>query len=182
MQEAPRLLLWRLSRARLARRCGLRPLLGDRASGNLLLAGPRARCVTAAAVLLPRRPGLHRRAVVHARLQVGGGELLLAGTHLDLEPGARLDSVQRVRRVLHGAPLVLGADVNDVPGSAAWSALSAGLLDVGERLGPTFPAAGPARRIDGLFVDPALEVLDAAVVPTGLVSDHLALRADLRWR
>ncbi len=182
VQEAPRLLLWRLSRLRLAHRAGLRPLTRARAGGNLLLAWPRPRLRSAGADLLPRRPGLHRRAVVHAEVEVDGRLLVLAGTHLDVEPAARLDSAARVRALLPRGPLVLGADVNDVPGSPAWQVLSAGLVDARAGLGPTFPAARPDRCLDALIVDPALEVVDAAVGATGRVSDHLPVRADLRWR
>lgn len=180
VQEAPRLAGWRTSRWRLARRAGLRPLTRARACGNLLLAGPAVTPLSASVVALPHRPGLHRRAAVLARVRVHGRELLLAGAHLDLDPAARLDSAQRVRAALGDGPVVLGADVNDVPGSAPWEALLAGLVDPGGA--PTFPSRGPSRRIDALLVHPALEVVDAAVVPTGPVSDHLALVADLRWR
>ena len=180
VQEAPRLLLWRLSRTRLARRARLRPLTRDRACGNLLLGGARVRRRAAGSVLLPRRPGLHRRGLAWARVEVEGRELVLAGTHLDLEPRARLDSARRVRATAPPGPLVLGADVNDEPGSPTWDALAEGLLDPGES--PTFPAWAPARRLDALLVHPALEVVSYGLVPTGLVSDHLAVRADLRWR
>ena len=180
VQEAPRLLLWQLSRGRLARRAGLRPLTRDRACGNLLLAGRRVRTLGAGVVRLPRRPGLHRRAAAWARVEVAGRPLVLAGTHLDLDAQARLDSARRVRAGLPDGALVLGADVNDDPGTAAWVALAEGLADAGS--GPTFPAAAPVRRLDALLVDPALAVDQHEVVPTRLVSDHLALRADLRWR
>lgn len=181
LQEAPRLVLWRLSRLRLAGRSGLRLLTHRKACGNALLAGPSVRLLTADVLRLPRRPGLHRRAAVHARVLVDGRPLLLAGTHLDLDPAARLDSARRIRQGLPDDPLVLGADVNDEPGSAPWAALAAGLTPVGGD-SPTFPARSPRRRIDALLVDPALELVGGQVVQTGPVSDHLALLADLRWR
>ena len=180
VQEAPRLLLWRLSRARLARRAGLRVLGPGRACGNLLLAGPRVRTVAAGVVRLPHHPGLHRRAAAWAQVEVGGRPLVLAATHLDLDAAARLDSVRRIRAALPSGPLVLGADVNDDPGTPAWEALAQGLADRGRA--PTFPAAAPRRRLDVLLVDPALEVVAHEVEATGATSDHLAVRADLRWR
>ena len=180
VQEAPRLLLWRLSRRRLAGRAGLRLLSGQQACGNALLATGSVRCVENGLVRLPRRPGLHRRAAVWARVLVDDRPLVLAGTHLDLEPAARLDSARRVRAGLPGGPLVVGADVNDEPGSPAWSVLADGLAAVGG--GPTFPARAPRRRIDALLVDPALELTSYEVVQTGAVSDHLAVCADVRWR
>ena len=177
LQEAPRLAGWRTSRALLARRTGLRLVTRDRAAGNLLLVAPHVGVRTAAAVLLPRRPHLHRRAVATAQVVVSGRELLLAGTHLDLDPAARLDSARRVRAALAGPdPVVLGADVNDTPGGPAWAALAAGLHD-GDPGGPPFPARRPTRRIDGLFT--ALPPRRAEVVPTGAASDHLALLAEL---
>ncbi len=180
VQEAPRLLGWRVSRELLARRAGLRPLTRARACGNLLLAGPDVGLVSSGTVRLPHRPGLHRRAAAYAVVLLDGRELVLAGTHLDLEPAARLDSARRVRTALPTGPLVLGADVNDEPGSTAWAALADGLIEVGG--GATFPARQPRRRLDALLVDPALEVVTGDVVSTGRVSDHLAVRADLRWR
>ncbi len=180
VQEAPRLLGWQLSRLLLARRAGLRPLTTTRGCGNLLLAGPGVTALSAGQVRLPHRPGLHRRAAVHATVRVAGGELVLAGSHLDLDPVARFDSAARVRAALPRGPLVLGADVNDEPGTPAWTALAHGLDAVPG--GATFPARSPRRRIDALLHDPALELLAYEVVATGPASDHLALRADLRWR
>ncbi len=180
LQEAPRLLGWQLSRLLLARRTGLRPLGSANGCGNLLLGGPGVTPLSAGLVRLPHRPGLHRRACAYATVRVAGRELVLAGTHLDLDAAARFDSAARVRAVLPRGPLVLGADVNDEPGSPAWTALAHGLDVVGG--GPTFPARAPRRRIDALLHDPALELLAYEVVATGAASDHLALRADLRWR
>jgi len=180
LQEAPRLLGWRTSRLRLARRAGLRGLTRQRAGGNLLLGGPQVHRLSGAALAMPRRPGLHARAVAVARVRLDGRELWVAGTHLDLEPAARLDSARRVRAALADGPVVLGADVNDLPGSPAWQALAHGLQDAGA--GASFPARAPDRRLDALLVDPALEVLAHQVVATGGASDHLALCVDLRWR
>lgn len=185
LQEAPRLIGWRSSRALLARRAGLRLATSARAAGNLLLVAPGVRVTGWSAVLLPRRPGLHRRAVAVARVEVGGREMLLAGTHLDLDPQARLDSAGQVRAAVAAqepaAPLVLGADVNEEPGEPAWRRLADGLLDVRQGTGPTFPARAPSRHLDALFVSPQLSVASCRVVATGSASDHLALLAELRW-
>lgn len=183
VQEAPRLLLWRTWNRRLARRAGLRMVTGGRpAAGNLLLVSARVEVREAASALLPRRPGLHRRGLVHARLGVGGVELQVLGTHLDLEAAARLDSARRVRaHAVAGLPLVIGADVNEVSGEPAWELLSAGLHDAGRDLGPTFPARAPRRRIDALLVDPVLQMASVHVPATGAVSDHLPVVADLTW-
>ncbi|MCW2715021.1 MAG: Endonuclease/exonuclease/phosphatase [Frankiales bacterium] len=180
IQEAPRLLLWRWSCARLARRSGLRRVVGGApAAGNLLLVSDRVRVVHACAVRLPKRPGLHRRGAVTARLEVGGRSLTVLGTHLDLDPVARLDSVRRLRALHLPGPLLVAADVNEPAGGPAWQALSAGLVDAGAECGPTFPRHAPTRRIDGVFVDPASSVLAVRRPDPGPVTDHLPLVLDL---
>lgn len=182
VQEAPRLLGAHAASARLARRSRLRRVAGGRsAAGNLLLVSSRVEVTAARPLLLPRRPGLHRRGAVLARLLVDGTPLAVLGTHLDLEPAARHDSACRLRaQVPDGEPLVVGADVNESAGEPAWQVLASGLVDVGRDLGPTFPARQPRRRIDALLVDPSLVVLHAEVPATGLVSDHLPIVADLQ--
>lgn len=183
LQEAPRLLGSRLANRRLARRARLvRGVGGAAAAGNLLLVSPRVRIVEAHAVRLPRRRGLHRRGVVLGVVELGGAQLGVAGTHLDLEPAARLDSAQRVRGALpDSCPLVVGADVNEEPDGPAWAALSAGLVDAARGCGPTFPLRAPRRRIDALLVDPSLQVLDVRLPRPGPVTDHLPIVADLAW-
>lgn len=190
VQEAPRLLLWRRSRRCLARRAGLAVATSGRAAGNLVLVAPRVRVLSSYDVVLPKRAGLHRRAVAVARLVVDGHTATVAGTHLDLDPSARLDSAGRVRELLVPGPLVpgplvpgalvLGADVNEPPGGPAWRRLGEGLVDARAGLGPTFPARAPDRSIDGLWVDPSYDVVRAEVVATGAASDHLALLVELR--
>jgi endonuclease/exonuclease/phosphatase family metal-dependent hydrolase len=183
LQEAPRLLGSYLANRRLARRSGLvRAAGGASASGNLLLVSTRTTVVEAYAVRMPRRPRLHRRGVVLGVVALDGSRLAVAGTHLDLDAEARLDSARRVRTALPDThPLVLGADVNEEPGGPAWAALSEGLVDAARDLGPTFPLREPRRRIDVLLVDPRLELRAVDVPRPGPVTDHLPLVADLAW-
>jgi endonuclease/exonuclease/phosphatase family metal-dependent hydrolase len=61
-----------------------------------------------------------------------------------------------------------------------------GLVDAAEATGRTdrctFPCSGPRQRIDALFVDPRITVLDYDVVHTPWsrrASDHFPLLADL---
>jgi endonuclease/exonuclease/phosphatase family metal-dependent hydrolase len=179
VQEAPRFLRWRARCARLARESGLVVVTGGRtAAGNLLLCSLRVRVESAQDLLLPKRPGLHRRGAATAVLVVDGQRLAVLGTHLDLDPAARLDSARRLRGAAYD---LIGADVNEEPGGPAWTALSTGLVDVGEGLGPTFSVASPRRRIDGLFVSPRLVARSVAVVESGPVSDHKPVVADLAW-
>ena len=106
-------------------------------------------------------------------LLLDGLPLRVAGTHLDLEPAARVETATLVR----AEPVdILCADVNDRPGSPAWQVLAAGLIDPGSDA--TFPARAATRRIDALLVGPALVVLAFRVEPTS-ASDHLLLVADL---
>ena len=183
VQEAPRLWRSRAACARLARDAGLRVVTGGRrAHGNLLLAAPGVAVRSSQDLRLPKRPGLHRRGAVVGVVELAGRPLAVLGTHLDLDPAARVDSARRLRASAPaGLPLVVGADVNDEPGSPAWDVLSAGLVDAGAGCGPTFSSADPRRRIDAVLVDPALRVGACAVVPTGPVSDHLPVVADLAW-
>ena len=183
LQEAPRLLgSWSANR-RLARRAGLVKVVGGAAAaGNLLLVSSRTRVVEDYAVRMPRRPRLHRRGVVLAVVELAGARLAVAGTHLDLEAAARLDSAERVRGALPDRhPLVLAADVNEEPGGPAWAALSAGLVDAAAALGPTFPLRDPRRRLDVVLVDPRLEVRGVQVARPGPVTDHLPVVVDLVW-
>jgi endonuclease/exonuclease/phosphatase family metal-dependent hydrolase len=181
LQEAPRLLLWRLTRRRLCRRAGLVPVTTGRACGVVVLQTAHRRPVRHAYdVALPHHRGLHRRAVAVAVLDVDGVAVAFASTHLDLRADARLDSAGRVRDALPAGPLVLGADVNEPPGEPAWGLLGDGLVDARDGLGPTFPARDPHRWIDGLWVSPDLVVSRAEVVPAGTVSDHLPLLVELR--
>ncbi len=184
IQEAPRLLLWQWSCWLLARRSGLvRVVGGAPAAGNLLLVSPGVVVVESRALRLPKRPGLHRRGAVLAVLEVAGQRVTVLGSHLDLDPAARIDTARTLRALIpHAEPLVIGADVNEEPGGPAWTVLSAGLVDAAADCGPTFPARAPARRIDVLLVDPRLQVVAVQRPEPGLVSDHLPLVADLRSR
>ena len=183
LQEAPRLLGWRTACRRLARRAGLvRAAGGAPAAGNLLLVAPSVRVVEAHAVRLPRRRGLHRRGVVLGVVQRDGVRLGVAGTHLDLDPAARLGTATTVRAALPSRhPLVLAADVNEEPGAPAFTALSRGLVDVAAELGPTFPLREPRRRIDAVLVDPRLAVAAVEVPRVPPVTDHLPVVVDLQW-
>ncbi|MCW2622514.1 MAG: endonuclease/exonuclease/phosphatase [Frankiales bacterium] len=180
LQEAPRLLFWRLSRRRLARRAGLLPVTRTRSCGVAVLRRPAVTALDAWSAELPHHPGLHRRAVAVGTVSLSGHHLTVASTHLDLEAAARLDSATRVRALLPDGPLVLACDVNEQPGGPAWAALGERLVEASAGLGPTFPARAPHRRIDGLWVSPDLIVEHVEVVQAGTVSDHLPILVDLR--
>jgi endonuclease/exonuclease/phosphatase family metal-dependent hydrolase len=184
VQEAPRLWRWRSKCARLARQSDLVVVTGGRpAAGNLLMCAMRVRVVSSYDVVLPKRPGLHRRGAASAVLDVDGRQLSVLGTHLDLDPAARLDSAQRLRAASYDRTGydVIGADVNEEPGMPAWNALSTGLVDLADGLPPTFSVASPRRRIDAIFAAPSLRAVSCEVIECGPVSDHKPILAELEW-
>ncbi len=194
LQEAPRFLRWRSRCAELARAGGLLYAGGGRASGaNIVLTHLRVHVRHVVDTELPGSPQRHRRGLVLTVLEVGGAEVLVAGTHLSLDPAEREKQAHEVTRrvaAMEVENVVLCGDVNDVPGSPTWAALARDLRDahavapVGGTL--TFPASVPSRRIDGVFVSESVTVLGAGV-PEGLMnaagaSDHLPVLAELTLR
>jgi endonuclease/exonuclease/phosphatase family metal-dependent hydrolase len=164
-------------------------LTGGRSTyGNLLLGGTRVSVLDTSRIRLPRSGRRHRRAVAVAHVAVDGLSLTVAGTHLSLDPLEREKQARRLVVRLAGVhPVVLGADVNDVPGSPSWRILTEHWRDayatapVGPA--PTFPARGPNRRLDAIFVSRD-GVVTGAGVPSDLVdpaaaTDHLPVVADL---
>ena len=105
-------------------------------------------------------------------------------THLGLDGSERGRHVAELRSLLGDAtpPVVMGADLNALPDDAGPRSLAAQLTDVwgqvGEGDGATFPASGPAARIDYLLVGPEVRPLRAWTAG-GTVSDHLMVVADL---
>lgn len=184
IQEAPRFARWRSKRAALAREAGLLVGTADRVGGLCLLTSLRTWVVDHRHVALPPTPRLHRRAVVVATVSVAGGpHWRVAVTHLGLDSEERARHAELVRRELpDDLPLVLGADVNEGPDGPAWRALSDGLTDAAASAGDTFPAGHADRRIDGVFVSPGVEVIEARVLEAGVppASDHLPLLLTLR--
>ncbi len=190
IQEAPRFLRWRSKAARLARLSNLTVVTGGRtAAGNLLLAGLRVDVHRSKDLLLSPTPGLHQRGLATSVLSVGGVRFGLAGTHLDLEPAPRARHAAEIIGHLDrlGVPVVVAGDINEEPTGQAWRLLAGRYTDAyaaapdGEAA--TSSALEPTRRIDGVFVDPAIEVTGCGVpdVP-GITraSDHRPVLAVLR--
>ncbi len=192
VQEAPRFLFWRRRCRALAAACGLRVVTGGRPAGaNLLLAKPSLDVVARRSVKLPWHPPRHRRGIALGTFDVAGTELVVASTHLSLDPGERLAQARQVLRVVtsYGVPAVVAGDLNDDPGDPAWSVLADALTDAYAAApagdGNTSTARNPRRRIDGVFADPRLRVVRCGVpdVP-GLAeaSDHRPVLAVLAVR
>jgi endonuclease/exonuclease/phosphatase family metal-dependent hydrolase len=196
VQEAPRFLRWRSRCAALARDCGLVTVTGGRPAGAmLLLTRLGVTVVESRDVLLTKAPRLHQRGLALAVLEVAGRRVGVGSMHLDLEPAERLRHVPEVLAHLDalGVPAVVAGDVNETPDEPAWRALTERLRDAytvapwGGEL--TSTALRPYRRIDGVFVDPALRVercgvpdtdpLVAALLPAA--SDHRPVLAVLEF-
>lgn len=194
LQEAPRRFRWRHGCAALAHALGMVVATGGQpALGNLILTDLRVAVKQAWPVRFPLTPGRHLRGVALADCLVAGVSLLVAGSHLSTDPTERPGQAERLVEVLaeHAGtdgPLVLGVDVNDVPGSPAWQALADTLTDTTAAAGvggaaPTFPAVSPARRLDAVFTRGPVSVLATEVVDAPLArraSDHLPVLVDLQ--
>lgn len=187
VQEAPRRFRWRQRCAALARRFGLVVAAGGLPGlGNLILTNLRVQVGDTWCIRFPLTPGRHLRGAALARCTVAGVQFVAAGSHLATFPPERPGQARLLASELAGLPepVVVGADLNDVPGSATWQAIADGRLDPGsEEAVSTFSCAAPQRRIDAIFVDPRFEVLGYQVVDTPATrraSDHFPVLADLR--
>jgi endonuclease/exonuclease/phosphatase family metal-dependent hydrolase len=142
----------------------------------------------------------HPRAVQQVDVVTPSGSVRVANTHLAWRLNASAARRKQARALLRalaasGRPVVLGGDLNDVPGSGPLRALAqAGFADccVTARPPITFDCANEflwqhelaGRRVDhvlarGLALGQARVVLNGADGP--IVSDHYGVRAELRW-
>ena len=192
VQESPRFARWRSLCAQLARLGNLVVVGGGRYAGsNLILCSLGVDVVSTADVLFSRDPRLHQRGTAIAVLSKQGSRFAVAGTHLDLAAGPRLRHVEELhsaiaRHVPDDVPTIVGGDINDVPDSAVWAALTTARADAFAAAGVGSPftssAREPRRRIDGVFADRRITVAGARVLdqPDVLVaSDHRPLLVEL---
>ena len=187
IQEAPRFLRWRVACAALARHSRLIWVSGGRAAGaNLVLCTMAMRTVEHFDIPFSDQPKLHHRGAAAAVLELAGSRFAVAGTHLDLIEQPRLRHLDELAEFaaarLDGVPLIVGGDLNAVPGSATWQRCAAFGVDaysaVGDGDGFTYSAAQPVRRIDAVFADPRLRPVSAQVLDSPdvrLASDHRPL-------
>lgn len=193
LQEAPRFVRWRAKRSRLLRSAGLRQAVGERRAGLAIAVDPCVRVVHTGYRLLSPIPGLHRRGLALAVLDVRGARLVAACVHLDLATAPRSSHAAEILRTVdeigsnesaRDAAIVLAGDMNEVPGEPAWAAFVGRFIDAfavapsgaGETYG--------SRRIDAIFVSPAVRVLAAGVPEPRTwryeaASDHRPVVADL---
>ncbi|MDR7278242.1 endonuclease/exonuclease/phosphatase family protein [Catenuloplanes atrovinosus] len=189
VQEGPRRFGWRNRTANLARAFGAVLAVGGLPSlGNLILTDLRVRVHHTWTTQFPLTPGRHMRGAAFAECSVGRRRFTVAGTHLSLDATERASQAELLRKELSAVetPVVIGADVNETSGGAAWRTIADGLTDAAVSAGAadrcTFPLLGPQARIDGLFVDPRIQVVRYDVVDTPLAkraSDHFPVIADL---
>lgn len=192
IQEAPRFLRWRSRCAGLARRSGMVVVGGGRPAGaNLMLSSLAVAVRATHDVRFTKDPRRHQRGTVIAELELTGSAFAVAGTHLDLDEAARLRHVQELHRavderVAAEIPVVVAGDVNDRPDGPVWAALTARGDDAHARAGLgagfTFSAADPVRRIDGVFVDPRIRIVDVQTFDSAdvrVASDHRPVLVEL---
>lgn len=189
LQEGPRRFRWRQRAATLARTTGMVFAAGGLpALGNVVLTTLRVRVHQTWQVRFPLTPGRHLRAAVLARCSIGGAPFVLAGSHLSLDPAERVAQATALKEHLVGvdAPVLLGADLNERPGGAAWRAVADGMVDAAVASGcehtGTFPSSHPTGRIDAIFVDPEVRIDGYQVIETPqarVASDHLPIVVDV---
>ncbi|MEU7869773.1 endonuclease/exonuclease/phosphatase family protein [Dactylosporangium sp. NPDC049140] len=186
LQEAPRRFRWRQKSANLAREFEL--VIGGGglpALGNLILTNLRVRTVAEWNVRYPLTPGRHMRGAVFVRCRVGRATFVAAGSHLSTDTAERPAQAELLKARMEevAEPLVFAGDLNENSGGAAWRMIADGLTDAaGPDERPTFPVAAARERLDAIFVDPRITVLQYDVVDTPssrAASDHFPVVADL---
>ncbi len=189
VQEAPRRFRWRPKTARLARDWGMLWAGGGLwALGNSAFTTLRVHVHDTWNIQFPLTPGRHMRGAVFVQCSVGRSRFVVVGTHLSLDAVERATQAGTLKAQLAELeqPYVLCGDFNSEPDGAAWRILAQGLTDAAAASDCadafTFPCAAPRRRIDGIFADPRLDVLDYRVLDTPAAraaSDHFPLVAVL---
>jgi len=135
---------------------------------------------------LPNRPGLERRGLLLATLDVDGVAVTVGNTHLQHTAQslrlAQLGTVMtRMSAISH--PRLLLGDLNDEPGTPPLVLTKAVFTDpwplVGHGDGKTVPPGHPRRRIDYTLADDSFKATGSRVLVSA-VSDHRAVRTTFR--
>jgi endonuclease/exonuclease/phosphatase family metal-dependent hydrolase len=144
---------------------------------------------------LPDKPRLEPRGALWVAIEQDGIEYQVLNTHLGLLPGERRRQAEALlgpdwlgHPDCHG-PVILCGDFNALPSSPVCRQLRRRLHDAqieleSHRPRQTFFGRFPTARIDHVFMDPSIEVLDIEVPDSELArmaSDHLPLIAELRF-
>jgi endonuclease/exonuclease/phosphatase family metal-dependent hydrolase len=191
IQEAPRFLRWRSKCAALARRAGMVQVAGGRTAGaNLILSTLAVEVLSTRDIAYTTERNLHRRGAALAALRLRGARFAVAGTHLDLIEAQRIRHLAELAEIAAAVvpsdvPLIVGGDINAVPGSATWHRLEQFGTDiwtaVGEGDGFSYPSFGPVRRIDALIADRRIKPLRVEVPDSPdihVATDHRPLVAE----
>lgn len=189
VQEGPRRFRWRTKAAALARSFDMVYAAGGLPSlGNVIMTNLRVRVRETREQRFPLKPGRHMRGAAFARCDVNGVGFTVVGTHLSTDPEERPSQAELVRQAVAEieGPVILGADLNDVPGTPTWDLVHQELIDVGERMGSgavfTFPCWAADKRIDTVAVSEeiGLEAYHVEVSDlTRRASDHFPVVVDL---
>ena len=138
--------------------------------------------VSSTNTLLPTAPGAQQRGLLRTVVDVDGTQVAVYNTHLqDGYFSLRLRQMRAISAVLarEELPMILGGDLNTVPGSPVITMtrplLSDSFGQVGAGEGATIPATRPRIRIDYLLHSAPLVALRSQVMPL-TVSDHRAVR------
>ena len=143
---------------------------------------------------LPGKPGLEPRGALWVAIELNGVEYQVMNTHLGLLSRERLLQAEALLgpdwlgHPQCREPVVLCGDFNALPSSQVCRRLRTRVDDAqieleSHRPRRMFPGRFPAARIDHVFMDSAVEVLDVEVPDTELArvaSDHLPLIVELR--
>jgi endonuclease/exonuclease/phosphatase family metal-dependent hydrolase len=132
--------------------------------------------------MLPGDPTSETRIAFSARTEVAGRTVVIVSTHLHhLDPAVRLAQAETIAALEQGAgPMILGGDLNAVPGSPPLSALLETWRPTTDEPLATFPAGKPTRQIDSILYRPVglLEARAARVLDEPVASDHRPILAE----
>ena len=172
VQEAPRSLRWRSKRAALARRCGLVVATADREGGLLLMTSLAVRVRSTSFALLPKTPELHQRAVCRADVELRGASWRIATVHFSMNDAERERHLPFLWAALEAdsapGPVVVAGDINEGPNRPTWRALAEKMQDAFAVAGvgnpDSFSTRNRRKKLDGVFVDRGVEVVECRVV------------------
>lgn len=128
-----------------------------------------------------------RRGMLQIEVEVDRQRLTFVTTHLDyqFEDGRLFETEQLLKNLADvKAPLIVVADLNDVPSGSAYQLMRTKFDDawVASRAkgdGFSYPADKPAKRIDHIFYSSKAMRAKKAWVVASLASDHIPVVADL---
>lgn len=139
---------------------------------------------------LPHSPKAEPRAALKVHVELPDGErVVFVGTHLDhvRDQTDRMTQAGRIVELFEDVdlPIILAGDLNAVPGSDPIELLRRHwtCADPNDPQ-PTFPSAGPKRKIDYIMFKPSRRwnVLTTRVIDDKVTSDHCPMYAVLELR